>query len=41
MCCSTIWLLGLIGVASTCMSGLLSGFNSIDDIMNLFGLAGL
>lgn len=41
MCCSSIWLLGLVGVLWACYSGLLSGFNSIDDIMNLFGLSNL
>ncbi len=41
MCCSSIWLLGLVGVAFACFSGLLSGFNSISDILNLFGLGSL
>jgi hypothetical protein len=41
MCCSSIWLLGLVGVVFACMSGLLSGFNSIQDILNLFGLGSL
>jgi hypothetical protein len=41
MCCPTIWLLLAGGVLLACQSGLLSGFNSISDILNLLGLGSL
>ena len=37
MCCPFAWVLGLAGVAFACFSGLLSNFNSVSDILALFG----
>jgi hypothetical protein len=41
MCCPTIWLLLAGGLVFLCQSGLLAGFNSLSDILNLLGLGSL